>query len=473
MSQTPIPTTSWQASGDLSAYSGFPSDTQISVSTSHVVVTVRAVIAFYDKIGQLLQPPISTNEFFKDLKLNEKYKIDAYYDTRTIFDSYRKRFWVAALTYNSAHKNDTQRRDRVIMAVSKTENPQDGWYLYSYDAVAHYGTQNDPVYEPGDSADYPILGIDKTCIYQTNAVSNNQTGIDRYWRVTLWSADKMSSGASGSDVDGWQFWDLTNPDSTIAWRIQPVVHHGSSTHAYFVNQYGSDKLVIWGLSNPLQASQQMQSVEVTLSPFTFPPNAPQKGSAARIKMTNLGNSPIKAVYRQNKLYTVMNDAKDWFKDNNPGNSIRLIRTNVSEFPKISTSKSSGFINRIFGANNPIEDDRKTRMYYGWPAIEVNKDGNMGIVYTRTGTTIYPEMRYSSYFAAENDIRPSRIIKAGEKSYSQTLSGNTTLFYWGDTAGASVDPADDKAIWLAHQYASSSATSSSAGNFQVWVGRVFA
>jgi hypothetical protein len=473
LSQTPPVNASWQASGDLSASSGFPSDTQIAVSSTHILVTARAIIAFYDKGGIQLQPPLSTSSFFGGLKLGEKYGIDHFYDTRTIFDSFRKRFWIAALTYNSPHKQDTQRRDIVVLAVSKTENPLDGWYQYYYDAVAHYGEQNDPVFQPGDGADYPILGIDKTCIYQTNAVSNNQTSMNRYWRVIFFSAEKMSSGVSFSNVESWQFWDLLNPDSSQAWRIQPVVHHDSSPHTYFVSQFGTNQLLIWGLTNPLQANQQMQRAEVTVSPFTFPPDAPQKNSAAKIRMTNFGNSPLKAVYRKNKLYTVMNDARDWFGDSNPTNSIRLMRINVSEFPKISTNKSSGFINRIFGANNPIEDDRKTRMYYGWPAIEVNKDGNMAIVYTRTGTTIFPEMRYSSYYNAENDIRPSRIVKAGEKDYFQSLSTNTTLFYWGDIAGASVDPSDDKAIWIAHQYASSSATSASAGNFQVWVGRVFA
>jgi len=40
----------------------------------------------------------------------------------------------------------------------------------------------------------------------------------------------------------------------------------------------------------------------------------------------------------------MNDVRNWFGDNNPTNSIRLMRIDVSEFPKISTSRSSGVIN---------------------------------------------------------------------------------------------------------------------------------
>jgi len=234
MAQTPVPTASWQAGGNLSNSSGFPADTQIAVSEKSVVVTARAVIAFYDKAGAPLQPPIATQSFFSSLNLAASFGIDSYYDTRAIFDPYRKRFWICALTFNSAHQNDTARRDMVVMAVSKTQNPLDGWFLYYWDAVAHYGVPKDPVYKPGDSADYPCLGIDKRCIYQTNAVLN--AGVFRYVRVVLYDADTLASGSP--NAKGWQFWDLTNPDSSLANIVQPAVHHSESSRAYFAGQFG-------------------------------------------------------------------------------------------------------------------------------------------------------------------------------------------------------------------------------------------
>jgi hypothetical protein len=470
MAQTPVPTASWQAGGNLSNSSGFPADTQIAVSEKSVVVTARAVIAFYDKAGAPLQPPIATQSFFSSLNLVASFGIDSYYDTRAIFDPYRKRFWICALTFNSAHQNDTARRDMVVMAVSKTQNPLDGWFLYYWDAVAHYGVPKDPVYQPGDSADYPCLGIDKRCIYQTNAVIDAVTGTFRYVRVVLYDADTLASGSP--NAKGWQFWDLTNPDSSLARIVQPAVHHSESSRAYFVGQHG-DQLLVWGLSNPLEANQKMERADVTLSAFTSPPEGPQKDSKKPVKMSNLINWPLKAVYRSGSVYTVMNDGRDWFKDNQPMTAIRLVRVNVKEFPKIPTSPTSGFINRIFGANNPLEDPPETRLSYGWPCMEVNKNGDMAIVYTRTGTTRYPEMRYSAYLAAESDIRPSRLVKIGEAPYDQTLPTKPQIVFWGDLAGASVDPADDTAIWVAHQYASKTAGNAGNGNFQIWVAKVFA
>ena len=57
--QTPPPIRDWEATGDLAVYSGYPADAQIAVSDTHVVVTARAVVAFYDKSGLLLQTSVS------------------------------------------------------------------------------------------------------------------------------------------------------------------------------------------------------------------------------------------------------------------------------------------------------------------------------------------------------------------------------------------------------------------------------
>ena len=85
----------------------------------------------------------------------------------------------------------------------------------------------------------------------------------------------------------------------------------------------------------------------------------------------------------------MNDGRDWFKDNQPMTAIRLVRVNVKEFPKIPTSPTSGFINRIFGGNNPLEDPPETRLSYGWPSLEVNKNGDMRKCLCRRVVTMAP------------------------------------------------------------------------------------
>ena len=62
LAQTPQAATSWPA---LTSWGNeAAADTQLGVSTTHVVVTTRTHIGFYNKAGQLQQPSIYVGDFF-------------------------------------------------------------------------------------------------------------------------------------------------------------------------------------------------------------------------------------------------------------------------------------------------------------------------------------------------------------------------------------------------------------------------
>src|SRR5262249_6124940 len=140
-------------------------DATIAVSTTHVVVTNRNTLKIFDKAGSDLGT-LSGTSLFAMLGLNSPsflpFPIDAYFDMRALFDPHRKRFWVMALGVNSNWRNRAPADIRHVtaVAVSKTENPLDGWYLYWWDSVPHWGAANDDVYKAGDASDYPTIGID-------------------------------------------------------------------------------------------------------------------------------------------------------------------------------------------------------------------------------------------------------------------------------------------------------------------------
>src|SRR5262249_45931498 len=49
--QPPAPSVSTEATGNLSDFSGFPSDTNLAVSHTHVVVTARAAVGVYKRVN--------------------------------------------------------------------------------------------------------------------------------------------------------------------------------------------------------------------------------------------------------------------------------------------------------------------------------------------------------------------------------------------------------------------------------------
>jgi hypothetical protein len=467
---TPAPTKSWLAT--LQGKGGFPADAQIAVSATHVIVTNRQRLRYYDKNGNALGSDIGSTSFFTaglNLKDAAGNPIDRFNDLRVIFDSYRKRFWVTAYAGFSGAKNvpAEKRRWFIPIAVSKTQDPNDGWFFYYWDGAAQEGQSNSQIWQPGDAPDYPIIGIDKLAVTITHSVNN---GGFRYWRVTLTPADPL---ANGQAQGGWQFWDLKNPDGSTPWVIAPAVHHGTAKggRAYWLGRQGSDSIVVWAITHPFDAARKLEKVAIKLpASFSNPVQGQQKGSSKLIKFTNLSNAVMKAAFRNEFLHGVANDARDWGGIGKTRTSIHYVRLPVTGWPKVPSPPGSGGVDRLFGGGN-VNEKITGLKHYGWAAVEANKDGNAVIGYARTGEELYPEVRASAYMANESDIRPSRQVKAGDTfADNPNYGAANAVLPWGDTSGASVDPSDDTSIWIAQQYASK--TASNNGNYDIWVAKFF-
>jgi hypothetical protein len=139
---TPAPIANWQAA--LNSKGGFPADAQIAVSATHVIVTNRQRLRYYDKNGNALGSDMSSKAFFTaGINLTDAAgnPIDRFNDLRVIFDEYRKRFWVTACARftGAANVPADERRTLIPIAVSKTQDPLDGWLFYWWDGAAQEG----------------------------------------------------------------------------------------------------------------------------------------------------------------------------------------------------------------------------------------------------------------------------------------------------------------------------------------------
>jgi CARDB protein len=445
VAQSPLWLTSWTAAqapstGPLAA------DTGIAVSATFVVVTTRTTIGYYEKSGRKLMQ-IDTPTFFSPLGLGSQ-KIDTYFDTRSIFDGYRNRFWVAALAYNSeawdftkpAEQQDParvkKRRNKFVVAVSKTADPRDGWYLYSWDGTPGDGQPGLHGFQAGDSADYPLLGVDAFGIYETNTVGNVVPGVThKTTQLVFFPAAKLAGGQFAS---GWMFYDLKNPDATPVNILQPVVHHGASLRTWFVTRFDYDKVAVWGLTGHLTSSQLLTVSSVTLNTFDNPVDAPQYGVADKIQLTNLATHPLKAVYRNSRLYVTFHDGANFFGDGKL-TACRFARLNVAAYPTVLKE-----VDRTFGGRSDIYDNPIMRVHYAFPAVEANKNGDAVIVYGRSSAWNFPEVSYSVYPASGPDVLPSRRLAVGQ----DRLVGGASPLPLYDLNGASVDPFDDTSVWIA-------------------------
>jgi hypothetical protein len=158
-----------------------PADAQIAVSRSHVVVTTNDTFAFYLKNGDLLRSFYPDDFFIRGPNFDSSpLNISHYMDVRAIFDPYSNRFLLGLLVFSKT--GDQFNNSKFVLAVSTSEDPIQDWYFFWWDAVAHDGVANDPVFQYGDNGDYPSLGIDNSFIYQTNSVDNFDANGLRYHR---------------------------------------------------------------------------------------------------------------------------------------------------------------------------------------------------------------------------------------------------------------------------------------------------
>jgi hypothetical protein len=90
-------------------------------------------------------------------------------------------------------------------------------------------------------------------------------------------------------------------------------------------------------------------------------------------------------------------------------------------------------------------------------------------YSRSGATLYPEIRASVWKHDGPDILSSRRVKVGEAPYRWDALKEPVwpTLPWADCSGAVADPSDDRSVWIASCYA----TKEAQNNWGVWVARL--
>ncbi len=492
------------------------------------MVTLYDKIYFLTKDGTVLQA-IETLDFFGPLtasinaSLNPPlglsksiWGIDKYYDARAIFDPFRSRFWIGALAVNSQTPSSSDptisgaRRGRFVVGVSVSENPQDGWYLYWWNAVVNDGGCT-PNCTSQYAADYPSLGISKDYFVEENTAGKKKPAPSEYYRhIVAVPAAVLAAGAFCNPCQAWEIWNAKEPDGCPATSIiQPAVQQsdffgGSLFVSNFV--YPKDARCAGGSTRADNAADKynvvawllligsgppdLSNVAVPVKKFGGNPTRPgyaagylagnpnaavgqmeaeQQPNAAVptpnfVKIANTGNSTMKTVFRNNLLHAVWQDCVAWENAPTCYTSIRLVRVSP-------ISPTSAFIDRSFGLRNVFDDGPTDFVYYGVPAVEANRDGNMAVVYIRSGQTVFPQARYSVYFDSDTDVLPSRALQVGDFPLgSNATPGQEVQIGNLDVGGIGVDPFDDTGIWMAHGYSTQNTNTS--GKWQLAVGKVF-
>jgi len=376
--------------GDAESWS-YPPDSCGAIGPNHFVETVNRNFAVYDK---------STGEELINILLGA-FLPGSNGDPRVLYDQYSNRWFVIVCDFTT----------KIYLAVSMSDDPTQDWF--KCDFVVSQGS------DAGKWPDYPTLGVDEDGIYTAAYMIGGSYGMSIF---VLEKAPLIAPEPSLGDI--YAFRELPYEGA-----IQPVHSFGSCEGEYFVSRMSATGLRVRLLTDLLTDPTLTELGCVTIPNHYEPPDAPALGST--IPLDTVGHRLMNAVYRDGYIWTA--------------HCIGLNGRAASRWYKIDASEI------VLDDYGTISD---SEMYYFFPSIMVNSDGNAIMGFTGSNSEQYASAYYTSRLANDppGEMDPPTLLKAGEDTYN--LVDGYGRNRWGDYSLCSLDPTDEFSLWTIQEYAHS-------------------
>lgn len=309
-------------------------------------------------------------------------------------------------------------RRYIAFAISKSEDPRDGFHQY-------FITES-------NVRDWPWMAVNGDHF----VVTHRGEGDINSPVATVFSVNALKTGERHPPYFRYYSKDVNGIKSVLP----PTHHQNAAGLTYLLGRNSSKRLDI----------------------FAFPQMIDRWTAPSLLKtfvdLISTKPSVVGAVYRKDKIYLVgsrLVEAKGEGYANPERHQIHGLRIPIEKLgaSQIKTSKdySKGFLNWIL-ERKATSDSPNDRVSYRFPAIAVNKRDDMLFGYGRLpfvsenpSFPLKPEARYTLWYSGEPKQRRSYLLREGD-----AVSSNASIDY----TTAVVDPADDTTFWVALPYAGS-------------------
>ena len=393
-----------------------PPDPTIAVGPNHVMVLTNngTGIRIYDKQGTLLKS-ISSTAWWSAVWPSQSG------DPQIFYDHFSNR-WVMVFM----QVDDVSLTAGNLIAYSDDDDPFGTWVMYRLDTKLHGTTPSNTW------GDYPQIGFDEQAVYIMTRCFSFGGGFN-YTKIRIISKDELYNSNAGR-LSYKDIWDITIPGQvTRPDVIHPSFQYSAAGEHYllFANRSGGNFYSLYKISDPL-TSPVLTGVNINVPFYGSTPNANQLGGGTPLIEANGSHMKTSPVFRDGYLYAT-----------------HSIRNSV--YPNYASIK---YVKIDVATNTVVESAElgADKYFYIYPAIAVDKDGNVGITCSRSGDSEY----IGSYFTTRRASDPAGLSSAGVLqpglgNYIITFGG--TRNRWGDYLGAFLDPADEYSFWMFSQYAS--------------------
>jgi hypothetical protein len=413
-----------------------PPDPHMAAGPNHLMAVVNSRFGIFDKNGNALKV-INADDWYRNVLSNP-----GPFDPQVVYDHHASR-WIMAWI----HVTESPARAALLLSVSDDSDPLGTWCNWNLPDNQFGATPNTLF------GDYPKLGVDANAVYVTSRMFNiPEPQTFQGSRIRIIPKAQLLGSQCGP-VTWTDFWDFRDPNN-VNQRLDtlvPAVTFGTPGSEFFINdspyQTGTF-LTLWQLIDPLGAAVLIgNNIPVTAS--LVPPNANQPGGGT--PLIDVGRRTVRnVVYMNASLWTAQSVA------GGAGNTFAFAR-----YVRIDVGQSRAVEDVAFGANN---------FWYYYPAVHPDGNGNLFMVFTRSGLTEYASMRHTGRLQSDPlGLQASTLVKAGEDNYVKTFG--TTRNRWGDYLGIALDPVDNTKVWMLGEYAATRlGTGANAPRWGTWFGQ---
>jgi len=390
--------------GGISATGYAPPDCDLGVGPDHIVQVVNSTVAIFDKktgAKEFQQGMEGNGGFFSGVSPG-----NFVFDPKVFYDHLSNRFFVIALDVDFNAKLSS-----ILVAVSDDSDPNGAWRKYKINSKLTVDSTEMWL-------DYPGLGFNKDGVVITGNMFGFETG-------------------SG----GVQF--LVLPKQPML-DGQPVlatsIHDGSAFTVQIVNSMDDAVDVIYGAEALDTSTVRLFAVTNILgtptlenASVTVPTISQFFSYADSTDGAVLDTIPFRmmnAAFRNDKIYGAHSIG---ISDSDPRMQVRWYEFKTNGWPASGDPPTLSMSGNVTGG--PGE-------YYFMPAVNVNKFGDVSMVFTRSSTSKAAD---AMYVARKKDDSPGTmgkptLVVASTGSFPP--GGNR----YGDYYGNKIDPNDDATFW---------------------------
>jgi hypothetical protein len=398
-----------------------PPDPTIAVGPNHIMLLTNngVGIRIYDKHGTLLKS-ISSNAWWSSVWPSQSG------DPQILYDHYANRWFMLFMQVD-----DVALTGGNLIAYSDDDDPLGTWYMYRLDTKLHGNTPSNTW------GDYPQIGFDEQAIYiMTRCFTFG--GVLNYTKIRIISKAELYASNAGP-FSYKDIWDITDPAIDPTFKpdvIHPSFQYSATGEHYllFANRFGANFYSLYKITNPITAPV-LTRVNIIVPEYGNTPDANQLGGGTPKIASNGSHIKTAPVFRDGYLYAVHSIQNSSHPDTPYYASIKYVKIDVATNTIVESAE--------LGADG---------YYYIYPAIAVDKDGNVAITCSRSGDREYIGSYYTTRRATDAPgLSSSRTLQPGLGNYVITYGG--TRNRWGDYLGVFLDPSDEYSFWMVSEYAS--------------------